>query len=150
MVNENHYLVDLSEVLCPLIHDAPLSSLTEPEQVFVCVYDLERDVNNGGFEQYFFNSAGGYANDAIRALERIGASSAARITREAVAVAFPSGVVPSDQDARWEALDDDDESTEEALSALDHEFYDYPDDLTHLLFLYVQDNLGSIRGARRA
>ena len=35
--------------------------LTWPEKVFVCVWGLEGEVNNGGFDQYYFNSSGDHA-----------------------------------------------------------------------------------------
>ena len=38
------------------------------------VDELEAEINNGGFDQYFFNSAGDKAAEAINALEAIGAN----------------------------------------------------------------------------
>ena len=32
------------------------SELSEPERAFVAVWELEAEVNNGGFSQYFFNA----------------------------------------------------------------------------------------------
>jgi len=44
-----------------------VDSLARPELVFVCVDGVENEVNNGGFSQYFVNSAGDFAQDAAGA-----------------------------------------------------------------------------------
>ena len=120
------------------------------EQVFVCVYELEREVNNGGFDQFFRNLAGQYAGETAQALTAIGATSIAAIAREAVSLAFPDGRVPSDQDERADVLDAAGDSLGTRLGELDGRFCEYPDDLTDLLFGYVQENRKSIRGAESA
>jgi hypothetical protein len=58
MVGQNQYLINLSETLCPLVSDANLTALSEAEQVFLCVYELESEVNNGGFDLFFRNLPG--------------------------------------------------------------------------------------------
>jgi hypothetical protein len=50
---------------------------------------LEGEVNNGGFDQFFYNNAG----DNTRALEAIGAFKMADILKRAAAV-FPAGMPP--------------------------------------------------------
>jgi len=150
MVDPNEYLIELSEKLCPLVWEAPLGDLSKEEQVFVCVYELEREVNNGGFDQFFRNSFGQYARETVGALETIGAASMAELARTAVAEAFPPGVVPSDEDERFDALDSAGDDLVDKLNSLDQRFCEYPDDLTALLFAYVQANHESIRGATPA
>ena len=113
----------------------------------MCVYELEREVNNGGLHQFFTNSPGQYARETIQALTAIGATSMASITREAVGLAFGDIPVPSDQDERAAVLDAGGEAMYEKLQELDGRFYEYPDNLTELLFAYVQENRESIRGA---
>ena len=150
MVDHNKYLIQLSEVLCPLVWDAPLAVLSPAEQVFVCVYDLESEVNNGGFDQFFRNSPGRYGRQAVDALDVIGATHMAEITRRATTLAFSGGNIPEDQDARGDALDAAGTPLEDALSECDNDFYRYPDDLTELLFRYVQDHKNTIRGVAPA
>jgi hypothetical protein len=43
------------------------------DETITFIDDLEAEVNNGGFHQYFYNSAGDNTAEAIRALEEIGA-----------------------------------------------------------------------------
>ncbi len=147
MVDKNQYLIGLSETLCPLVWDAPLAALSSEEQAFVCVYELEREVNNGGFEQFFRNSPGQYALETVDALLTIGAARMAEITRHAITAAFPDGAVPEDQDDRSDLIDAAGDTLGERLVGLDEKFYEYPDDLTGMLFEYVQANKKAIRGA---
>jgi hypothetical protein len=48
-------------------------SITEAERIVLCVENLEGEVNNGGFDQYFFNSEGELPRETPAALEAIGA-----------------------------------------------------------------------------
>lgn len=60
--------------------------LTPAEQKFIALWWLNGDVMNGGFDQYFFNSSGDMALDALEGLRDIGAAEPERILREALAV----------------------------------------------------------------
>jgi penicillin V acylase-like amidase (Ntn superfamily) len=64
---------------------------------------LEAEVNNGGFHQFFYNSAGDNTEDTIQALEIIGAATMAEITRRAAAM-FPGRMPPRDRFLRQDVL----------------------------------------------
>lgn len=66
------------------IEQRPWTQLSKQERVILAVWQLEAEVNNGGFDQYFRNSAGEHAPCAIEALEEIGAPNCAAIVRRAV------------------------------------------------------------------
>jgi hypothetical protein len=110
--------------------------LTEAERVIVTVWGLEADVNNGGFDQYFFNSWGDYAFFAPSALERIGAPTMAAIASRANAVFGPDGP-PRDRFVRQDKLLQLGESAADLLNDLDNEFYRYPDPLSTLMHEYI-------------
>src|SRR5688572_28591093 len=78
--------------------------LSSAEQVFLSVWELEAEVNNGGFNQYFFNSTGDRARGAPAALRSIGASNAAAIVDRALA-SFAQRF-PEDRDARQAVLEE--------------------------------------------
>ena len=42
------------------------------QEVTSLIEDLEAEINNGGFHQYFYNSAGDNTAETIQALETIG------------------------------------------------------------------------------
>lgn len=139
------YLIALSKQLCPLSWDEGLSNLSPEEQVFVTVWELEAEVNNGGLAQYYFNSAGDNAQQVVGSLEAVGAPSMASIVTQANAL-FPGGP-PSDQDQRTEGLDSLDSEAEEALDRLTGEFCAYPENLSELLHDFVQEHHDDIRGS---
>lgn len=116
-----------------------LDSLTKTEQAFVLVWELEAEVNNGGFSQYFFNRGGGHALATIAALEAIGAHATSQILRRAVRL-FGQGGPSLDQASRQrqpEALPD---GGDEDFMSMDAAFYEYPDDLSNLLAEHVRKN----------
>ena len=145
MSGHEDYLIALSEQLCPISWDEGLSSLSPSEQIFVTVWELEAEINNGGFSQYYFNSAGDNAKAVVEALEAIGAPLMAGIVRLANAL-FPEGP-PSDQDERTDLLNSLDSETEEALDGLTGEFCAYPENLSDLLHEFVQEHQDAIRGS---
>lgn len=87
----NRWLIDLSERAAPRFFGTPFDELTVPERVFVAVWALEADVNNGGFDQYYLNSAGDHAWFAPAALRTIGAERTAAIVEQANAEFGPDG-----------------------------------------------------------
>jgi hypothetical protein len=101
------------------------SSLTEPEQTFLCVWSLEAEVNNGGFAQFFANSSGDYASATPGALQRVGAPEMAALVVRAMEVFGGSGP-PADRESRERAMDKLPGSAAEAWSTLDDEFYKLP------------------------
>jgi hypothetical protein len=70
------------------------------------------------------------------ALEIIGAPRTAEICRRAIAIAFPAGLPKTEEDISSAAADFSDEITD-ALEPLDNAFFEYPHNLTELLFAYV-------------
>jgi hypothetical protein len=142
MSDRESYLIQLSDTVVPLIWETPPAEITQAERVFICVWQLEAEINNGGFHQYYTNSAGDLAAEAPAALEAIGALRAASIVRSANEV-LPGG--PSrDPDDREDALD---ELPDDAFEELDERFLAYDDDLSSLLYAYVQAQKAQIRGA---
>lgn len=124
--------------------DLAIESRTEFEgldqhaKIAVCLHQLEAQVNNGGFGQFFFNSSGEYTMDTISALEKVGARSTAKLLRNAVAIAYPGGF-PSDASLHQSELADND-SVSDALNALDTAFYEYREDLAMLVNGYLDND----------
>jgi hypothetical protein len=99
-----------------------ISGLTEPERVFLCVWSLEAEVNNGGFAQLFENSAGDYASATAGALRTVGAPEMAALVERAMEPFGPAGP-PADRDQRQRAMKALPSSAQELWGALDKEFY---------------------------
>ena len=61
-----------------------ISSMSEGFQMVHSTMALETQVNNGGFNQFFYNSSGQYAEMALRSLKLIGATEYYEILQKAI------------------------------------------------------------------
>jgi len=111
--------------------------LSTTEQTVLCLDGLEREVNNGGFDQFFFNSAGDHALETPAALRRIGAPQMAALVEQANAAFGKKGPSP-ERYVRQEQMEALGEPAREVWTALDQLFYEYPEDLAALLQAYVR------------
>jgi hypothetical protein len=118
------------------------AALTEPEKFFLCVWQLEAEINNGGFDQYFLNSSGDHAVEAALALGAIGAPQMAKVVGQAIAVFGPDGPA-ADWDIRQEQLDGLPEGKRDQFNERDEAFLAYPEDLEQLLRQYVAAHFAS-------
>jgi hypothetical protein len=59
--------------------------LTQEENYVLAVEALEREVNNGGYSQFFFNSSNEWAGTIVAALRAIGCPKTADMSEKAVA-----------------------------------------------------------------
>nr|WP_255651237.1 DMP19 family protein [Cesiribacter sp. SM1] len=119
--------------------EADLNNLSAPEKVFVYIDYLDRQVNNGGFHQFFFNSTGEYAHEVLDAYEAIGAHKTADIIERAIKL-FPVLPIPKDTLVRRTVMLDLTEEIEDAWNSLDDEFYKYEDDVLRLLIEFLRSN----------
>ena len=61
-----------------------MPSLTDEERIVLAVEALEREVNNGGYDQFFVNSSREFVPTIVGALQRIGCKKTATITQRAI------------------------------------------------------------------
>ena len=115
------------------------SVLDHNELVLLSVWLLEAEVNNGGFNQYYWNSAGELATETVKSLNEIGAIETASIV-EAANSNFPNSFPPKDREERQNLLEELENSGSLKLDSLDNEFYEYPCDLTELMYQYMLKN----------
>jgi hypothetical protein len=118
-----------------------IAGMTDSEKVFLRVWNLEAEVNNGGFAQYFENSAGDYAVGTPDALRSVGAPEMAALAERAMEPFGPSGP-PPDRDARSRAM--------QALPASARELWDQLDDQFYRLTSPEQGLLALVERNRRA
>ncbi len=120
-----------------------IDGFTEAEWTVLAVEALEREVNNGGYSQFFFNSSNEYAAFIVDALLRIGRPETAAITREALDILGIEG--PLTAEAVERAMDSENPRREERLSQLDDQYYQTAGDLADPLFEYIKKNRHRIR-----
>lgn len=138
-MNSEHLLLSLIDDVQRRRESDGLDALTKTEQAVALVWELEAEVNNGGFSQYFFNRGGGHAVATIAALDAIGAHVTSQILRSAVRLFGQDGPC-FDRVSRQRQLEALPGGGDEDFMRMDVAFYDYQDDLSNLLAEHVRKN----------
>ena len=120
-------------------HGQEIDRLTESQKIVLIVENLEREINNGGFNQFFFNSGGQFAHETITALRTIKAFKTADIVSKSIS-AWPNQKVPKDWSERQELVDEISDQADIVWNECDKEFYKYQDNIVKLLLAYVKSN----------
>ncbi len=138
--NETDIILGIGQLLWDKTKDDEnLESLNQFEKNVLFLDMLEGQVNNGGFDQYFFNSSGEYAHETLTALEEIGAYKTAELLEQAIKV-FPQLPIPKDTEQRRELMKNLPQQVSDVWGQLDDEFYEYPDNIAGLAIEYVKNN----------
>lgn len=95
--------LDPVEAAFAALNERGWERITAEQRIVIAVNQLDWEVRNGGFLQYFSNSFGERVYGARDGLRHIGASTCAAIVDEAIAFFGPRGV-PADRDQRNERL----------------------------------------------
>ena len=118
-------------------------NLTQQEKVVLSVEALEREVNNGGFSQFFCNSSREFAADIGGALVDIGCPKTAALTQSAMSILAVDVSMTSDEieDAACDAS----EVQDEKLGELDAIYYQGEEEpIADKLFEFIKRNRSSI------
>lgn len=116
------------------------SDITDEEAVILIIEALEREVNNGGYDQFFVNTKL-EALCAVEALYQIGCPKVAELTQRAIDTLGISG------DITVEALDviyEDDDDRDAKLNECDDRYFDEVGDLSEPLLEYIKANRDQI------
>jgi hypothetical protein len=116
-------------------------ALTEEERTVLAVLALQREVNNGGYFQFFWNSSRKYSPVVVDALRRVGFSEAAVLTERAIAAL---GVAEVTVDSVSEVILKEDPVRDAIFDDCDKEFYKLPSMFPAMLEFIVA-NAGSIQ-----
>lgn len=102
--------------------DNPMLENLSPSCQALYLLDLmDREVQDGGFEQFFHNTSGQFCDETRKALEETGATVMLSLLERACTV-FPGDIVPKEQLERRTLLCTLSEDAEKFLSELDDEF----------------------------
>jgi hypothetical protein len=118
-------------------------SLTETERRLCAAHGLDGEVNNGGFDQYFWNSTGNDAEAALAGLKDMGATAAAALLERAMAV-FPGGKPPADRERRQEEMKQMESRSKPVWDQCDREYYDCKEDIDELCLAYAKKKRAEI------
>ncbi len=141
--DETKIIIALREKITEKINQYGYDSLSETEKFFDCVCWLEGEINNGGFDQYFFNIAGDHAQETVSALQTIGANYTAELLKQSFTV-FQNKEPPRDLSKRRSELKNIGKKNERILSELDEKFNAYTDPIGTLLVEYIKAHEDSI------
>ncbi|MNT54369.1 hypothetical protein D3C72_1915290 [compost metagenome] len=100
---------------------------------------LEGQVNNGGFDQFFFNSSGDFTYEVLESYKNIGAYKTAKIINEAIKL-FPTVPVSKDTETRRIIMQDLSEEISEKWNQLDDQFYEYEENIVIYMIDYIKKN----------
>lgn len=117
--------------------------LDTEEMMVLAIEALEREVNNGGYDQFFLNSSKAHASVVVSALTRIGCPTCARITEDAIAALGVSR--PLTRETIDAALDADSDERTRRLGACDEAYYANEEDIAGCLFEFLKANRDKIR-----
>jgi hypothetical protein len=138
--NSENKKIDLDNYIGELCsYGDDIDKLTEEQKQFYYNQCLEREINNGGFNQYFFNSSGDFAHKTVQSLQTIGATKTADILQKAIDQ-FPSSNVPEDRSERQKILEQIQETADVVWEGLDQRFFRYEDDLNTMNIEFVRKN----------
>jgi len=136
----NNSIIELDNYIGDLCsYGDELEKLTLPQKYFYFNQNLEREVNNGGFNQYFINSSGEFAHETLTSLRLIGANKTADILQQAIAQ-FPGLQVPKDRNEREEPVFQIQDEANTVWGKLDDQFFVYEDNLNELNIHYIKQN----------
>lgn len=116
-----------------------IDKLTQPQRNLLFVENLEREINNGGFNQFYFNTSGDYSLETVDALLAIGAIKTAEIVKEANSQ-FPNQEILSDRGERRETLLQIEDIAQPVWDKCDEKFYKYQENILDLLVNYIKEN----------
>ena len=122
--------------------EAGEAALSDPELRVLAVEALEREVNNGGYSQFFLNSSHRFAARIVADLEAIGCPATAAITKDAIAALGLADLTAEAVEARMES---EDEALEERLDACDQAYYAAGEDIAGRLFDHIRAKRDEIR-----
>jgi Domain of unknown function (DUF4375) len=111
--------------------------LTDEETVVLAIEAFERQVNNGGFSQFFWGSSE-YAPVILGALNRIGCPEVGRLAKaafEVLGIQNQISVAAVDR-----VMHEENEEREEKLNQLDEQYYSLALDLSPLVMDFIKSN----------
>lgn len=128
-------LSNLSSILMEKEDKEGLEKFSVPERYIYVIDGMIREVNNGGFEQFFYNSSGALSYDLLPALNAVGSSDALKIAKEALSI---FGDIPSlDTESRADHLKKiTKDHTLSLWGQCDESFYELSEDLEKLAVDY--------------
>lgn len=117
-------------------------ALSKEERTVLAVRALDREINNGGYDQFFRNSSKKFAPDVVESLMRIGCRRTAKITQKAIKALHSGRLTVSRIEA---AMRQPNEVRDRKLERCDQSFYRTPQGIATHLYAFIKANSVRIR-----
>ena len=122
-----------------------LQAFSQPERYVYAVEGMVREVNNGGWNQFFFNSPGALAFDLAPALEAVGSKKNLSIAQRALKI-FGKPASLSEHDRSKQLAKVTRDGGNNPWDALEGEFYENPEDLEAMIIEFIARNQAEFGG----
>lgn len=118
-------------------------ALTEEERVVLAVEAMQREVSNGGFDQFFINPSAEYASMLVESLNRIGCPKTAAIALRAI---HALGLRPpfAAEEVESSMQEELDPRRDQELDACDEAYNEAPEPIAASLLKFIQANAAKI------
>ncbi len=140
VADETDSFLQITDVIYEKEEASGYDSLNEAERTVFCIDQFLREMENGGFVQFFHHEAGYRADDTLLALENIKAKVSHQLLDQVINF-FPERRIPEDEDARIDEFDRIESEHADEVAELDDHFYESGENLVGMTLLYVQRNL---------
>ncbi len=123
-------------------YEVDLARFTPAQRKVFAVIWFDSEVNNGGIDQFLFNSTGIVWEDALAGFKLIGADKCAEILERVIEKC--GGSIPFDREERQDMLEkitadpDDEDECLDIFEENDREYYDVNDDIDELIMNYAK------------
>ncbi len=121
-------------------NDINAVNMTRGQKILLTTEELRQEVNNAGFEHYFFDVEGDHAPIALESLVALGANDVHTLLKEAMEL-LALDDYPRDRRVRWEVLNKIPQKVKERWDELDSRFYDLEQQIEDLQANYIRGHI---------
>ena len=136
-------IIAIDDLLSRIFYKKP-EALTDEEKVIVLIEEYEREINSGGFNQFYFNTSGNYYNNIVDALKKVKSIKFIDLLKKS-STPFPDSIIPSDREKRLKIIEEIEDDAEELWEELEQEFYKYEENIHELVLQYIRENIEHFR-----
>jgi len=135
--NDSEKIIRIGEIIGKKIKKRDnFEELNEFEKTFIFIDIFENHTTDGGFETFFWNTAGQFSHEILEAYEKIGAKNTASIIYDSFLL-FGEIPIPKNTDVRREILS---KINPNSWINLDEKYYNCDDNIVLLVLDFIKNN----------
>ena len=135
--NDSEKIIRIGEIIGKKIKKRDnFEELNEFEKTFIFIDIFENHTTDGGFETFFWNTAGQFSHEILEAYEKIGAKNTASIMYDSFLL-FGEIPIPKNTDVRRKILS---KINPKSWINLDEKYYNCDDNIVLLVLDFIKNN----------